>query len=203
MLKRNEEAERALESFVDVSIAPGMNGDVCTAVQQAQARNAKTDFLDGVNGCSAKVCSTTDLLSMSRPRASPRTPLYAAIDPRLAPSEVMSNAFRIWRAKSQYSAAAMRSMKNPCFSSESSQRRFSLNTFFERFADFEVASIVINKTRVSVEKAKASRRHFSPYDAATPSLLLQPTVAINAEMDSAVSDAKGRCSRVMGEGEVL
>ena len=90
-------------------------------------------------------------------------------------------------------------MKKPCFSRESSERRSVFKTRFGSFADLEVESIVINKTRVSVEKAKASREHFSPYDAATPSLFPQSSVAIKSETDFAVSDAKGRCSRVMGE----
>ena len=89
-------------------------------------------------------------------------------------------------------------MKKPCFSSESSQRRLFLNTFFGRLADLDVASRVINRTRVAVEKAKASRQHFSPYDAATPSLRPQSNVAIKSETDFSVSDARGRCSTVMG-----
>jgi hypothetical protein len=60
---------------------------------------------------------------------------------------------------------------------------------------------VINKTRDSVEKAKASRTHFRPYDAATPSLVPDDNVATRSAMDFAVSEARSRCSSVMGGKE--
>jgi len=101
------------------------------------------------------------------------------------------------------SAAARRSMEKPCFSSEMSQRSSFFKICFWRFADLEVSFIVINKTRDSVEKAKASRTHFSPYDAATPSLVPVDSVATKSATDFVVSDARSRCSSVMGGKEVL
>ena len=94
-------------------------------------------------------------------------------------------------------------MKKPCFCSEMSQRSSFLKICFGRPADLEVPVIVINKTRDSVEKAKASRTHFSPYDAATPSLVPFDSVATKSATDFVVSDAKSSCSRVMGGKEAL
>ena len=62
---------------------------------------------------------------------------------------------------------------------------------------------MINKTRDWVEKAKASKTPVFPYDAATPSLFPDDSVATSLEMDFAVSEARSRCSRVMDGNEVL
>jgi hypothetical protein len=88
-------------------------------------------------------------------------------------------------------------MKKPCFSTKMLQRSPSLKIFNWCFANLELRLIVINKTRDSVEKAKESRTHFPPYDAATPSLV-PGIVAIKSATDFAVSDVRSTCSRVMG-----
>jgi len=170
-------------------------------MQHAQARRANSVLRDKMNGCSVKMNSTMGSFNESSARARARTALYAAIEPRLSPSEVMSKACRINRPKSRYNAPARRSMKKPCFSSEMLQRSSFLRICIWRFADLEVAFIVINKTRDSVEKAKASRTHLSPYDAATPSLASQDNVATKSATDSVVSDARSMCSRVIGDKE--
>ena len=63
--------------------------------------------------------------------------------------------------------------------------------------------MVINKTRDSVEKAKVSRTHSFPYDAATPSLVPDDNVATKLATDSVVSDARSMSSRVMSGRGVL
>ena len=62
---------------------------------------------------------------------------------------------------------------------------------------------MINKTRDSVEKAKASKTHFFPYDAATPSLVPDDSVATRSATDFVVREVRSRCSRVMGGKEAL
>ena len=62
---------------------------------------------------------------------------------------------------------------------------------------------MINKTRDSVEKAKVFRTHFSPYDAATPSLVPDDSVATKSTTDCVVSDVRLMCSSVMGGKEAL
>lgn len=94
-------------------------------------------------------------------------------------------------------------MKKPCFSSDMLQSSSFLRICFWRFADLDASFIVINKTRESVEKANASRTHFFPYDAATPSLVPEDNVATKSAMEFVVSEARSRCSRVMGGREAL
>ena len=94
-------------------------------------------------------------------------------------------------------------MKKPCFSSPTLQSNSFLRICFWRLAVPEVAFIVINRTRDSVEKAKASKTHFFPYDAATPSLVPDDSVATRSATDFAVREARSRCSRVIGGKEAL
>ena len=169
-------------------------------MQHAQARRTNSPLRDRINGCSAKMDSTTDLFNELPVRARARMAVYAAMEPRVSPSEVISNAFRMNRPKSRCNAAARRSMKKACFSSEMLQSSWSLRIFFWRTASFvlDLLFIVINKTRDSVENARASKAHFSPYDAATPSLIPDDNVVSRSAMAFSVSEAKSRCSRVMG-----
>ena len=62
---------------------------------------------------------------------------------------------------------------------------------------------MINKTRDSVEKAKASKTHSFPYDAATPSLVPDDNVITRSMMDFILSEGRSRYSRVIGGNEVL
>ena len=178
-------------SLANVLIGSGLAWTPWTAAWHAQARRANPVFRGRIVACSVKTNFTADPPDESWARARARAALYAA------PEEARSKACWIWSPKSRKSAAARRSMKNPCFSREVLQRSSSLKIFSWSFVGFEVSSIAINKTRDSDEKAKATRTHLCPYDAVTPSLV-PDNEATRSATDFAVSDESSTCSRVIG-----
>ena len=95
-------------------------------------------------------------------------------------------------------------MKKQCFSRERSQSNSFLKICLGRLAHILDASfIVINNIRVAVEKAKASRTHLFPYEAATPNLVPWPSVAMRSKVDLEVSRESSTCSRVTGAKSAL
>ena len=94
-------------------------------------------------------------------------------------------------------------MKKPCFSKERSQSNSFLKICFGRPSIPEASFIVITRIRLAVDKAKASRTHFFPYEAATPSLIPSSSVVVRSKIDLEVGRERSTCWRVMGGKSAL